>query len=233
MQVLAVQIAGIPVSPTANTLRLHNYGTLISEIRTMQAVSAANVPPDPCCAVRRPCHQRFGVATSRHGRGVVRRGAAGARCGGGAVHRGVAWACCIWGVVRRGVQRFGVATSRHGRGVVRRGAAGARCGGGAVHRGVAWACCIWGVVRRGVAGAWCGRSVVCQGAVRYGRVLTVVGCGMQWYPDCVRIVRGITGVRKIRTQRCGAVWARSNSRGVWHAVVSRLRANCTRYHRRA
>lgn len=111
MQVLAVQIAGIPVNPTANTLRLHNYGTLISEIRTMQAVSAANVPPDPCCAVRRPCHQRFGVATSRHG-----------------------------------------------------------------------------------------RSVVCQGAVRYGRVLTVVGCGMQWYPDCVRIVRGITGVRKIRTQ---------------------------------
>lgn len=153
MQVLAVQIAGIPVNPTANTLRLHNYGTLVSEIRTMQAVSAANVPPDPCCAVRRPCHQRFGVATSRHGRGVVRRGAAGARCGGGAVHRGVAWACCIWGVVRRGV-----------------------------------------------AGVWCGRSVVCQGAVRYGRVLTVVGCGMQWYPDCVRIVRGITGVRTIRTQ---------------------------------
>lgn len=78
--------------------------------------------------------------------------------------------------------------------------AGAWCVGARPGRDVAGVRCIVVWLGHVVSGAWCGRGVVCQGAVRYGRVLTVVGCGMQWYPDCVRIVRGITGVCKIRTQ---------------------------------
>lgn len=71
-----------------------------------------------------------------------------------------------------------------------------------------------GAMWRGCGASWCG-----LGMLYLGRSASGCSWGVVW-PE-----RGVSG--------CGAVWARSNSRGVWHAVVSRLRANCTRYHRRA